>query len=162
MIFNIILQLIFPPTVSAHCPLCVAGAGAGLALSRFLGIDDTISGVWMAAFLGASSLWLSNSIKKKYIPLQAEFIYIAIFATTILSFYKFGLVNEHNGLISNLPKLVFGMIVGGVVFYLVDVANTLVRKKVGRTFFPYQGVIVSLASMLVLSVFFFVLLNYWI
>src|SRR3990172_11353194 len=120
---GLIAFLVNAPVALAHCPLCVAGAGAGLTLSRLLGIDDSITGVWLAAFLGATSLWLTNSIKKKYLPFQAEIIYIVIFATTIFSFYRFGLVNEHNGLISNLPKLIFGMIVGGVVFYLVDVAK---------------------------------------
>ena len=160
MIFNIILQLIFPSAVYAHCPLCVAVAGAGLTLSRLLGVDDSITGVWLAAFLGATSLWLTNLIRKKYLSFKTEIIYIVIFATTIFSFYRFGLVNEHNGLISNLPKLIFGMIVGGVVFYLVDVANALIRKKVGRSLIAYQGVVVSLASMTLLSIFFFVLVNY--
>jgi hypothetical protein len=49
--------LLTPGVVYAHCPLCVAGAGVGLTLSRWIGIDDSITGLWLAAFLGAISFW---------------------------------------------------------------------------------------------------------
>ena len=55
----------FAKPAFAHCPLCVAGAGAGLSLSRFLGINDAITGVWMAAFTGAIAFWSANIIKIK-------------------------------------------------------------------------------------------------
>lgn len=146
----------------AHCPLCVAGAGAGLSLSRVLGIDDSITGVWMAALLGAMSLWLSNSIKKDYIPFQEAVIYISIFAITIISFYRFGLINEHSGLIGNLPKLTFGILTGGVLFYLVDKANALIKKRRGKVLFPYQPIVFSLSSMVILSLIIYILINYYI
>lgn len=157
-----LVGLVFVTPAYAHCPLCVAGAGAGLSLSRILGIDDSITGVWMAAFLGAMGFWLNNFIKKTYIPYQKLVIYVVIFVTTILSFYKFGLINEHNGLIYNLPKLTFGMILGGVLFYLVDKANILIKEKKGRVMFPYQSIILMLGSMIVLSIGVYILINYFI
>lgn len=146
----------------AHCPLCVAGAGVGLSLSRYLGIDDSITGIWMAAFLGAMSLWLTNSLKKKYVPLQSTVIYVATFVLTIISFYRFGLVNEHNGLLLNLPKLIFGMLVGGIIFYLVDIISGFIKRKRGSVLFPYQGVVFSLGSMILTSAAIFILINYYI
>lgn len=154
-------KLLFPVSVLAHCPLCVAGAATGLSFSRFLGVDDTIGGVWMAAFLGATSLWFSNSLKKKYLPFQGFIIYLLIFTTTIISFYRFGLINEHAGLVLNLPKLTFGMVVGGTIFYLVDVVNFFLRKmNENKSFFPYQGLALSLGSMMVLSVLMYFFINY--
>lgn len=47
--FMTIINIIFlglPRGAYAHCPLCVAGAGMGVALSRYLGIDDAVTGVW--------------------------------------------------------------------------------------------------------------------
>ena len=157
-----LVGLAFVTPAYAHCPLCVAGAGAGLSLSRILGIDDSITGVWMAAFLGAMGFWLNNSIKKTYIPYQKLVIYVVIFITTILSFYKFGLINEHNGLIYNLPKLTFGMLLGGVLFYLVDKANILIKEKKGKVIFPYQSIILMLGSMIILSIGIYILINYFI
>ncbi len=154
--------LVFPRSVYAHCPLCVAGAGAGLTLSRVVGIDDSITGIWMAAFLGASAFWVNNLIRKRYVPFQGFFIYIFVFLSTIASFYRFGLVNEHNGLILNLPKLIFGMLLGGGIFYFVDKGNNLIIKKMGRVLFPYQSIAFSLGSMLILSLGIYILINYYI
>jgi hypothetical protein len=156
------IYLLLPATIFAHCPLCVAGAGAGLSFSRILGVDDSITGVWIAAFLGAMSLWIAGSIKKTYIPAQSTVIYVAILATTLLSFYQFGLISEHNGLIGQTPKLTFGMLVGGVVFYLIDKQNTLIRLLKGRVLFPYQPIVFSLGAMLVLSLGIYFLINFYI
>ena len=41
----------------AHCPLCAAGAAVGITLTRWIGIDDSITGVWIAALLGSMSFW---------------------------------------------------------------------------------------------------------
>ena len=48
---------LFVSTVSAHCPLCVAGAAFGITLTRWVGVDDSITGVWVGALLGATSFW---------------------------------------------------------------------------------------------------------
>lgn len=159
----LLLRLILAPTALAHCPLCVVGAGAGLSLSRVLGIDDSITGVWVAALLGAVSFWTESAlIKKQELRLLLRpVVYIAIFALTLASFYKFNLVVRH-GDILGVDKLTFGIISGGILFYLVDLVDDLIIKKNGKVFFPYQRIIVSLGSMLLLSIGIYVLINYYI
>lgn len=160
---GLISPLFFAPAALAHCPLCVAGAGAGLTLSRWVGIDDSITGVWLAAFLGAISFWSETAlIKKQELRLLLRpLIYIGIFVATIWSFYKFNLIVTH-GEIFGLHKLTFGMIAGGILFYLVDVIDDLLIKKYGKVFFPYQRIVVSLGSMLLLSIGIYILINYYI
>ena len=160
MILYIILGLVFPPIVSAHCPLCVAGAAAGLTLSRILGIDDSITGIWLAAFLGAIAFWSDTALRKKIsLPFQKEIIYILIFVLTIASFYQFNLVVKMSE-IFGIHKLTFGMIVGGSVFYLVDLIDDYLIKKNGKVFFPYQRIVVSLGSIILLSLADYILINY--
>ncbi len=146
----------------AHCPLCVAGTGAGLVLSRWLGIDDSISGVWIAAFLGAISLWFANTLKKKYLPFQDLAIYLGVFGATLWSFYAFNLIDDHAGLIMGVPKLTFGIVTGGIVFYLMEAGNALLKKKRGKVLFAYQPIVFSLAAMLVLSAAIYIFINYFI
>lgn len=158
------LFLAFPVSVSAHCPLCVAGAAAGLTLSRILGIDDSITGVWMAAFLGAMSFWTVNIIAAKVkfkISFLREIIYVLIFVLTIASFYQFKLVIRM-GDIFGFDKLTFGMVTGGILFYLVDRVDDYLITKNGKVFFPYQRIAVSLGSMIVWSLAIFILINYFI
>jgi hypothetical protein len=160
LILLIALILVFPGTALAHCPLCVVGAGAGLSISRFLGIDDAITGVWIAALLGASSLWMARLIKKEYIPQQEVIIYITTFALTLWSFYAFNLADGHMGTLFGVTKITFGIIVGGVVFYLIEVLNALIKKIKGKVLFPYQPIVFSLGAMVILSLLIHVLVNY--
>lgn len=159
---SFVLFFTLAPKALAHCPLCTAGAGAGLALSRWLGIDDSITGIWIAAFLGATALWGAYSIKKKLVPFQETLIYLAVFGLTIWSFYQFKLVDEHAGLIMGVPKLIFGMVSGGLIFYLVEALNKLIREKRGKVLFPYQPMVFSLGAMLILSLAVLVFINYFI
>jgi len=159
---GLVSPLFFAPAALAHCPLCVAGAGAGITLSRWIGIDDSITGVWLAAFLGATAFWSEALIKDRELKLKLRpLIYIGIFLATIWSFYKFNLIVKH-GEIFGMHKLTFGMLVGGVAFYLVDVIDDLLIKKYGKVFFPYQRIIVSLGTMLLLSIGIYILINYYI
>lgn len=153
--------LALPGIVSAHCPLCVGGAVVGLSVARFLGVDDAITGLWMAAFLGAISFLLANRFKSYLKPV----IYFAIFALTVWSFYafnswavtnlKFFLINTHLAKVAGLDRLTFGIILGAVIFYTVDLADNYLIKRNGKVYFPYQRIFVSLGSILLASIIVF-------
>ena len=168
-VFLVLLSLftihyaLFTREALAHCPLCVAGAGVGLSLANSLGIDDSITGVWIGAFLGAVSFWTEAFLYKKKIKnvLIRPLLYLVIFASTIWSFYQFNLVNRMVQLFG-LDKLIFGIISGGAVFYLADFVDDWVIKRAGKVFVPYQRIYVSLGSMLVLSILTYILINYYI
>ena len=142
--------LLMPRVVFAHCPLCVAGAAAGVTLTRWIGVDDSITGVWLAALLGAMSFWLSSRLK----PVFRPFMYITVFVLTIWSFYQFKLVIRMSQ-VFGMDKLTFGMITGGALFYLVD----LIKIK---HYFNYQRIVISLGSMVILSLAIYILINYYI
>jgi hypothetical protein len=152
-------------SVSAHCPLCVAGAGAGLTLSRVLGIDDSVTGVWLGGFLGALAFWAQRLLGQRNKTFLTRWvgilIYVLFFAVTIWSFYRFNLVVRH-GDIFGFDKLTFGIILGGLVFYIADLVNALLRKKDGKALFPYQSVVFSLSSIVITSFGVYILINYFI
>jgi len=166
--FIIIISIVlfgFPREIQAHCPLCVAGAGVGLTLSRLLGIDDSITGVWLGAFLGAMAFWTQRLLASKNKNFSSTFfgifIYLGIFAATIWSFYKYNLILKH-GDIFGLDKLTFGMVIGGSLFYIVDIVNGIIIMRHGRSLFPYQRLVTGLGSMFLLSGAVFILINYYI
>lgn len=147
--------LLMPKVAFAHCPLCVAGAAAGVTLTRWVGVDDSITGVWLAAFLGAISFWTDSALsRRKKIPYSKPLIYIIFFGLTIWSFYKFQLVIRMTQ-IFGFDKLTFGMLTGGILFYLVD----LIKIK---HYFNYQRIVISLGSMAALSLAIYILINYYI
>lgn len=167
--------LLLPQVTSAHCPLCVGGAAVGLSVARFLGIDDAITGVWLAALLGAISFWLDSWLGKK-VKVASSILrpttYVIFFGLTIWSFYAFNdymisklrfyLINPHAGQIFGVDKLTFGVISGGTLFYLADVIDDFIIKRNGKVYFPFQRIIVSLGSMLLLSLGLYILINYLI
>lgn len=160
-----IYYLLFTREALAHCPLCVAGAGVGLTLSRWIGVDDSITGLWLAAFLGAISFWSYSSLARKthkpnlgWLKLS---IYVLIFTTTIWSFYKFNLVIRMEKMFG-LDKLTFGIVAGGIAFYLVDEINNLIIRLKGKVLFPYQRLTVGLGSVLLLSFIDYYLIGYYL
>jgi hypothetical protein len=131
-------------------------------------VDDSITGVWVAALLGAMSFWLYSWLVSrkigfvdKYKSALRPLIYMAIFASTLWSFYRFQLVVRMDQILG-LDKLTFGMVLGGAAFYLVDLVDDSVIKKNGKVFFPYQRIVVSLGSMALLSIGIYILINYFI
>jgi len=156
---------LFPKAALAHCPLCVAGAGVGLTLSRLLGIDDSITGIWLGAFLGAMSCWATRALGRRnkifFHPVVDLIIYILVIVSTIWSFYKFNLVVKH-GDIFGYDKLTFGMVIGGALFYIQDFVNDAIIKKRQKSFFPYQRIVVGLGVIVLLSVGMYVLINFYI
>ena len=151
---------LFTGNALAHCPLCVAGAAVGVTLTRWVGIDDSITGVWIAALLGSMSFWFYSWLLTRFLPvnkygtLLKPIIYILIFASTLWSFYKFQLIIRMSQ-IFGFDKLTFGMLAGGILFYLID----MIRIK---HYFNYQKIVISLGSMTILSLLTYILINYYI
>ena len=149
----------------AHCPLCIAGAGAGLTLSRVLGIDDSITGIWLGAFIGSIAFWTQRGLGQRnklfFKKTVGLLIYVLFLASTIWSFYRFNLVVKH-GDIFGYDKLIFGMVLGGSIFYLMDWVNAYIKGKNGKSLFPYQSIVFSLSSIVLSSVGIYILINYYI
>lgn len=58
--FLILAFLLFGVQVQAVCPVCTVAVGAGVGFSRYLGIDDTIAGLWIGALIVSVSMWTIN------------------------------------------------------------------------------------------------------
>src|SRR3989344_3021049 len=56
---------LLPTTAYAVCPICTVAVGAGLGLSRYFGIDDAVSSIWIGGIFLSSSFWLSDWLDKK-------------------------------------------------------------------------------------------------
>lgn len=151
-----------PSVAEAHCPLCVAGVAAGVTLTRWVGVDDSITGVWIGGLLGSISLWFyswlllkSEKLRKWKFRLAVKpLVYILIFASTLWSFYQFKLIIRMSQ-IFGLDKLTFGMLAGSILFYAID----LIKIK---HYFNYQRIVISLGSMVILSLAIYILINYYI
>ena len=70
-LFSSLLALFaFPTPVRAVCPVCTVAVAAGLGISRWIGIDDAVTGVWVGGLILSSGLWMADWIKKRSWKIQ--------------------------------------------------------------------------------------------
>lgn len=139
----------------AVCPVCTIAVGAGLGLSRWLGIDDTVSGIWVGGLILSSALWLSNWLKAKK-PKMANPAILSIvlfYLLTLLPLWKTGIIGHPYNMIWGMDKLMVGIILGSLGFLgAVGIDGYLRRFHPERkALFSFQKVIIPLVLLVVMS-----------
>jgi len=135
----------------AFCPICTVAVGAGLGLSRYLGIDDSVSGIWVGALILSSGLWFSTWLKKKglRIPYRNILITIAFYILTLIPLYFAKIIGHPFNVILGIDKLIFGTIMGSGLFLLGLIIDKVLRSKNdGKVFFYYQKVIIPMTLLI--------------
>src|SRR3989338_2389781 len=151
------------PSVMAHCPLCTAATVVGVGVTRSLGWDDSIVGVFVGAMIVSSALWANNIFKKRNIGgnaiLRIGSITLATFVLTILTFYYAGLFGPANIYrIFGIEKIIFGTISGAIVsFATFFTSNEIKRKNEGKVLFNYQTMNITFGALIINA-----LLYWWI
>ncbi len=131
----------------AHCPLCTAAVGSGVAITRFYGIDDSVVGVWIGAFIVSTTLWAATKIKKEYVPFQNYVLVAVAFLITVFPFYYVGLIGDLRYTIFGIDKLLLGMLTGSVVTLVSFHIGNMIKKRV----IPFQKIVITLGSLAIVS-----------
>ena len=163
------------PSVMAHCPLCTAGAGAGIMAARLYGIDDSIVGIFIGALIVSSALWFNKWLKKKIdFPLQEAVLVILTFFMTVVPFYYAGLITnfemvrsmpEHHSILGfgvfGIDKLLLGIIVGTLGIWFVFRLSDSIKEARQKVLWPYQGLSFMMIAVFILSLAFWILTALW-
>ncbi len=148
------------PGVMAHCPLCTAATIVGVGVTRSLGWDDSIVGIFVGAMIVSSALWVNNIFKKRNIGgnafLRIGSITIATFVLTVLSFYFAGLFGPANTYrIFGMEKIIFGSLSGAVVSFAAFFASNAIKKiNEGKTLFNYQTIVLTFGALIMNALLF--------
>ena len=145
------------------CPVCVVAIGAGLGLSRWLGIDDVVSSVWVGAFLVAVISWTLSFMKKRGWSFTDDGIVVtlAYLVLTIIPLYYAGIMGHPLNQIWGIDKIILGSIVGATALFLSHWLHSYIKKtNNGKSFFPYQRVVVPFASLALTSILLYLLLTW--
>lgn len=158
IIFLIISLLMLAPPVLAHCPLCTAAVGVGIGVTRVYGVDDSIVGLFLGAFIVSSALWFNKWIKKKIeIPIQKFLVIFAFFLLTILPLYFSGVIVDPQTAISlgnsifGVDKLLFGTIIGILASWLAFEFSDYIKKIRKKVLWPYQSISFIAITLIILS-----------
>lgn len=156
----IIPLLSFPRSIQAVCPVCTVAVGAGLGVSRWLGIDDVITGLWIGGLATSSGMWFSLWIKKKGVESQllqvlAGFLFHALLIPTL---YLLKISGDPLNTLWGIDKIILGLILGTAAFHLSVFTDKSIKKaNDGQVLVYYQKVILPMLYLSILSFIFYLI-----
>ena len=140
------------------CQLCTAAIIGGLGLSRWLKVDDTISGVWIGAFLITIIYYSIRFLESKKIKFVGRNFTIALiyYLISILPLYYYDIIGHPLNKIGGVDKFLAGIIAGSIVFTgSVVFYSWLKKKNGGHAHFPMEKVAIPIALLLLTSTIFY-------
>jgi len=163
-IFTLFLGLFsfFAFSAKAVCPVCVVAIGSGVGLCRWLGIDDTISGLWIGGLIVAMILWTLDWMNRKNFrfKLRNILVWALYYLATILPLYSFDIMGHPLNKVWGIDKILFGIIAGSIVFlFSVFLNGHLKKKNNGKVYFYYQKVIIPVVLLSVFNLIFYLIIK---
>ena len=158
---SLILALLVPLVKTyAMCPVCTVAVGAGVGLARWLGIDDTITGLWIGGLIVSLIMWTINYLKKKDINFFARNVVITIgyYALTIVPIYFIKTIWHPENTLGGINKLLLGIMIGSILFYVGATWYHMMKmKNNGHAYFPFQKVVMPITPLIIMSIIFYYL-----
>jgi hypothetical protein len=163
--------LILPKITLAFCPVCTVAVGAGVGLAEWLGIDDLISGLWIGALVVSISIWTINWLKVRLWGIPATLlpegksrtltnkqsilsilIFVAYYAIIIFPLYWKGFIGHPLNKFCGVDKLLFGIILGSMLFSAGLITHSYLRQKNGgKSYFKGQKIVFAVAPLVIAS-----------
>lgn len=163
-IYYLILPILTLTALPARavCPVCIVAVGAGLGLSEYLGIDNTIAGVWIGGLLVAMIIWTISWLNKKNWQfgnkdLRDILIVILYYGLTFWPLWAKDLIGHPANRLWGVDKVILGSIIGSLAFLVMTLWYNNIKNRRGHAHFPYQKVAMPISSLLILSFIFYFL-----
>jgi len=153
-------SLLCKQQMQAVCPLCAIAVGAGVGFSKWLGIDDTITGVWMGAFMMVLVLWTINFLTKHQIKFlfRKLLIIVVYYVPTIWYLYHAGFMGHPGNTLWGIDKLLLGTITGSILLILIMCTyEALKQRNNGHAWFPFQKIVMPVVTLLLTSGIFYLI-----
>ncbi len=161
-ILCLVLLFVLVGGAKAVCPVCTVAVGAGVGLSRWLGIDDSVTGLWIGGFLVSLILWTQNWFAQKNVRFAGRVWFLALvyFVLVVAPMYFTGIMGQTRNTFLvfgfRFDKLLMGIIVGSFAFWLGAIAYNILKKNhQGRAHFPFQKVLMPIFPLIILSIVFY-------
>ncbi|MCX5921837.1 MAG: hypothetical protein NTX86_00735 [Candidatus Dependentiae bacterium] len=157
-IFSLLSTIMSYGIAKAICPICTIATGIGVGFSRRLGIDDTITGLWVGALIASTIAWTINILTSYGIrfigrkPLVA-FIYLLLFLWPL---YYYNYIGIPGNTLCGYDKLLLGIIIGIITFTVGCLwYNSIKVSNEGHAYFPFQKVFMPVGLLIIMSILFY-------
>jgi hypothetical protein len=156
--FLFIAILFLASPAKAICPVCTLAVGAGVGLSRYLGVDDAITGLWIGGLVASMIWWTISWLDRKNI--KFKFRKMAIIAGYYLliaaPLYYSEIIGHPLNKIWGIDKLMLGIFIGSLFFFGGGHLHFHHKKKNDdKVYFPFQKVVFSVSPLIILSAIFY-------
>lgn len=147
------------------CSICTIAAGTGVLIFRKLGIDDSITGLWIGGLLISVTLLTANWLRSKnWRFFGVNFVTGAVYyAAVLIPFYQKNIISKkilgnHYQTLFGIDKLVLGIFVGSIFLLSGVIAYEIIKKKNnGHAHFPFEKVALPISPLIILSIVFYFL-----
>ena len=142
------------------CQICTVAIIGGLGLSRWLKVDDTVSGVWIGALLVTIIYYSIRFLENRKIRFLGRDFLTAItyYAAAVLPLYYYDIIGHPSNRVWLIDKFLIGIIAGSLVFTLSIILYGWMKKKNGgHAHFPMEKVVVPIFSLAIISLGFYFL-----
>ncbi len=154
--------LALAPAAQAICPICTIVVSSGVGLSRYLGVDDSVSGLWVGGLTVSAIEWTLNWMERKKMGFRGKtlFVWGGYYALVLSAFYFANLMENPIQTICSCAtdKLFLGIATGSAAFAMGASWYYYTKEKNGgKALFPFQKVAFPVIPLALLSLFFYFL-----
>lgn len=156
LIFGLTFAIV--SSAQAICPLCTIAVGAGIGLAEWLGIDNTITGLWVGGFIVSLIVWTNTWLRSKNIKFFGDKLLVTVlyYLLIIAPLYPMGIMGNPLKTLWGIDKLLIGIIVGSISFYIGSVSYFYMKKhNNNHAYFPFQKVVMPIAPLIIFSIIFY-------
>ena len=158
--FFLLTPLATAKAIAPICVVCTAAVSAGVGFTRWLGVDDTITGLWIGALALSVSLWTISWLSGKNIKFfgRQPLIFATYYAAIIWPLHYYDIAGHPLNKMWGIDKLILGIIIGTIGFIASVILNEHLKKKNGgKVYFPFQKVVVPVSSLALLSLVLYII-----
>lgn len=145
--------------LTAACPVCLLVTGGSAGLSKYLKIDDTITGTWVGASIMIFASMTVAFLKKKKIDFPHMDIVLPVlsYISVFIAFYSTNLIGDPGNVFFMLldrpiDKLLFGMLLGCLLFVISSTIHTQLKSRNHKkSYFPFQKVVIPTVVLAITS-----------
>ena len=142
----------------AVCPVCTVAVAGGLGVSRWLGIDDFITSIWIGGLGLSVSAWGWNYLKKKnkLNGVTGMLTLVLVYLSILIPLYKLEYIGIPQNTLWGYDKIVLGIIAGTIVFWSGAFTHTILKKRnEGKVYVRFQKVLVPVGCLLIASLVYY-------
>ncbi len=144
------------------CPVCTLAVAAGVGVLREIGIDDIITGLWLGALIISSIMWFIDWLNRKNVHFlfRKIIVIISFYAIFIWPLYIWGIMGRPDNIIYGMDRILFGTMIGTVIFILAVVSDIYLRKiNEEKIVIKYQKVLIPIIFLVIASIIAYLLVK---